>query len=131
MGNCLKKDRGVRVFFLVFLFVARSLSAADPDVEYKLKAEMLERFTLFIEWPEVTGPTFLTCVMGENPFGNQLDTVFRETRVQGKKAEIKNLKQLEGIDSCQILFIPASEQQQLPSILSSISGKPILTVGDT
>ena len=134
MGRGLKPYYGALAILIVLvpvLCLPANCSAADPDVAYKLKAEMLERFTIFIEWPAHPGATFQIGIIGTNPFGTKLETVFRQTQVNGKKTEIKNFSTLEGIQAAQILFISGSEKDRLPEILAAVAGKAVLTVSDT
>ena len=135
MGRGQKPHYGAAAILFVFLILTCILPtfcySADPDVESKLKAEMLERFTVFVEWPAFSNPTFQVGIIGTNPFGSKLEGVFRETKVNGKKAEIKTYTTPQGIGSLQILFISGSEAERLPEILAAVAGKPVLTVSDT
>src|SRR6185312_15850857 len=112
---------------LVILFLAAPHLSFAQDFEYKVKAEFLERFTRFIEWPDdspLNNPDkpFCICVAGKNPFGSYL---------KGKAVEIHQIEQLpEELPKCQILFIAQSEKNKLGDILKLTDGKPILTVGD-
>lgn len=119
-------------FFILLLSTALS---AQP-FEYKLKAEFLERFTRFIEWPTESSVSnnskpFCICVVGENPFGPYLKQMADAVKIKGKVVEIHEMKDLEKLDLCQIVFISRSEKSILLEILKYTQNKPILTIGDT
>jgi len=104
--------------------------------EYKLKAEFLERFTRFVEWPgdetSEGGPgAFSVCVLPGSPFGPHLEEMAANRKVKGRPIVIEEVKGLVDVARCQILFIPASEKSNLPRILAKTADHPVLTVGDT
>lgn len=118
------------------LFLLLPLLCSAEGFEYRIKAEYLERFTRFIEWPDdspVSNPAlpFTFCVAGQNPFGTYLEDLVAQSRIKDKKAKLVFLSDLSQIDACQLLFIANSEQQNLASILGMTRGKPILTIGDS
>lgn len=103
--------------------------------EYKLKAEFLERFTRFIEWPpdpHGTAPgSFVICLYGENPFGDALDDLAANRKIKERPVSVRVIRSLAEVEACQILFLPVSQKDSLEKILLRTTGRPILTVGDT
>jgi hypothetical protein len=122
---------------LLILFIAVPHVTFAQDFEYKVKAEFLERFTRFIEWPDDSplkdpDKSFCICVTGKNPFGGYLHEMAVQVKIKGKPVEIHQIEQLnDELPKCQILFIARSEKTKLADILKLTDGKPILTVGDT
>jgi hypothetical protein len=122
---------------LVILFIAAPHLCPAQGLEYKVKAEFLERFTRFIEWPADSGlnnsdKAFCICVTGKNPFGSYLEDMAAQVKIKGKPVEIHQIEQLTAeLPKCQILFIARSEKDRLADILKLTQDKPILTVGDT
>jgi hypothetical protein len=110
--------------------------AAQPVIvsNYKLKAVFLYNFAQFVEWPPTAFPTAQTHliigVLGEDPFGGDLDQAVRGEKVGTRQLEIRRYKRVEDIGSCHILFISPSEESRLDEILASLAGRSILTVGD-
>lgn len=99
-----------------------------------LKAEFIERFTRFIDWPrEVLGPgsVFRLCVVGGTPVGTALEQLAHARRFKGHPASYLKVVALDGLASCHLVFIDGSERRRLEDILSRTAGRPILTVGDT
>ncbi len=111
--------------------LAGAVSAAEVP-EYEVKAEFLERFTRFIDWPGEAGEgPFTIGVIGHNPFGGYLDRVVATHKIKGRTTEIRYIDDLTQIDRCQVLFIASAERERLPKILARTGSKPILTVSDS
>jgi hypothetical protein len=120
---------------LVFLLLALAAPLGAQVPEYQLKAEFLERFTRFIEWPaesRVADPAapFVIAIIGRNPFGAFLDTLATGRRIKGKPVVVRQLAGPEQAADCDLLFIAGGEHARLKEILSRTAGRPILTVGD-
>jgi hypothetical protein len=100
--------------------------------EYQVKAEFIERFTRFIEWPRgaSSGP-FVIGVLGTDPFRGHLDKMASGRKIKGRPIEIRRFRDLAEVDSCHVVFISSSERGRLPAILGRTGAHPILTVADT
>ena len=123
----------VIVLFCMFLFILKVFS--QPQ-EYSVKAVFIERFTQFIDWPkevlsETAPPFFIIGVIGENPFGNELENLYNSKLIKNKNVKILYLNSASEIDLCHVLFISSSKKNEILSILNLTSFKPILTIGDT
>ncbi len=111
--------------------------AAPPAAkEYQIKAVFLFNFVNFISWPDdaFTDKTelFIICVVGKDPFGIYLDfTTEGQTTRDGRGLKIKRIKDnLQEIQSCHILFVSDSEQNNLNAIFEKTRNSAILTVSD-
>jgi len=104
-----------------------------PPTEYQVKAAFLYNFAKFIEWPErvfssSTAPLNI-CVLGKNPFDASLDDI-RDKTVRGRPLSIRMNPGIEKLGQCHILFISASEKNQLSQIIQGLNNAGILTVAD-
>ena len=104
--------------------------------EYQLKAEFMERFTRFIEWPAASPVNdaqtpFAICVAGEDPFGPFLRNLAATRRIKSKSIAIRTVSTGGTFDGCHILFIPSSERAHAAEIVRRTSDRPILTVSDS
>lgn len=106
--------------------------ATDSVPEYEVKAAMLYNFALFVEWPkEASAGSFLTVgVLGDDPFGESLESTFRGKTVQGREIRVRRFAKLEELQPCEILFIAQSERKRMPEILGALGRTSVLTVGD-
>jgi len=109
-------------------------TALASSLEYRVKAAFLYNFAKFIEWPPQTFPDAQTpyriCLLGQDPFGNDLDAAVAGNLVEGRKLEVRRLAELKGVSGCHILFVAASEREKLRAILAAVGDAPTLTVGE-
>jgi hypothetical protein len=103
--------------------------------EYAVKAEFIERFTHFVEWPtsafSSADSPFVLCVIGDNPFGDYLGKMIAARTVRDRKVQLLQPKSLGELKGCHVLFVSRSEKGKLTPILGVTADQPILTVGDT
>jgi len=113
-----------------------AVAAAERDFEYQLKAEFVERFTRFVDWPESAsgerdeGP-FVIGVMGDSPIAAQLAQIVAQRKIKGREGRLLQVTDLEQVTQCDLLFIAASAADQLAAILSRTENQAILTVADS
>lgn len=120
-----------------------SVSAAAPDQdqipeaqisrEYLIKAAILFNFAKFASWPAKTFSTDNTplriCVLGRDPFGAALESLHGK-RVRSRPLSVARISAIDDAPQCHILFVSASEEARLASILDIVGKLPILTVAD-
>ncbi len=124
-------NRAIAIVFV--LFASAMFARGEQAPEYEVKAEFLERFTRFIDWPASTEPggRFVIGVVGRNPFNGYLERIAAERKIKGRPVEIRYLTDGQSLDACQIVFISGSEREHLRKILARTATRPILTVGDS
>jgi len=107
----------------------------NPTGEYEIKAAFLFHFAQFVEWPAGAfkdGNSALTyCTVGGDPFRGALDDGLRAKVIGERGIRVEHLKQLDAVHDCQIVFIGAAQSKNAASILASVKGDPVLTVGET
>lgn len=118
----------------VLVMTLFDLSAeTKPSPEYLIKAAFLFNFAKFVEWPADSfkddfSPINL-CILGTDPFGSALDTIKGKT-VKGRPLKIRWTNQVNDIEGCHILFISASEKENLKEILYGLRRSNTLTVSE-
>jgi hypothetical protein len=55
----------------------------------------------------------------------------QDQEVIGKRLTVSVLQDPSEVDACQILFIAPSLSRRMKEVLSTVGGRPILTIGDT
>jgi hypothetical protein len=123
---------------LSLTLLAGTTAAASPradELEHAVKAEFVERFTRFIDWPSPasmsTTTSFVICVIGDTPMEPYLLRLARERRIKDRAVELRHIKSGAEAGDCHVLFIAPSERPRLKQILAHTSGRPILTIGDS
>jgi hypothetical protein len=119
-----------------FLAFALSEPSATAQVsrEYQIKAVFLYNFVQFTQWPtnafaDAKFPIVIG-ILGGDPFGDFLDQTIQGETVDGRPLVIQHFRRADEIKTCHILFISQSETRHMDEIVSSLKGKPILTVAD-
>jgi hypothetical protein len=102
--------------------------------EYQIKAAFLFNFAKFVEWPPAAFPgassPFVIGVLGENPFGGDLERTIRGKTVGNRRFVIKEVASMAEARDCHILFISTSERKRLAEVLEALRGVSVLTVGE-
>lgn len=102
--------------------------------EDEAKVGALYHFGWYVEWPATAvqgrDPAFIIGVFGADPFGGRLDDIMKSKTIREHPVVIRRYQRIEDARSSHILFISASEEQRLPSILEGLAGASVLTVSN-
>ncbi|MGA9356433.1 MAG: YfiR family protein [Terriglobales bacterium] len=120
---------------MVVLIFSRMGAQSAPTGEYQVKAAFLYNFAKFVEWPagrfaDGSAPLRI-CVLGQDPFGEDLRNVASDKVVNGHKLLVDQVADVAAARSCHILFVASSKKADMKQILESLRGADVLTVGDT
>jgi hypothetical protein len=108
--------------------------SSTPVAATDIEAAYLYNFGKFIDWPDpdpdpdATPAQFSICIVGKDEFGSTLDSLIQNDTVKGHTIVTKRLPTMADADSCQILFLAASEKIRLAKDLDALKEKPVLTV---
>lgn len=123
------------ILFLIPI-MTMSMRAAQHETapEYKIKAAFLYNFTQFVEWPDSAFPqpnaNLVIGILGDDPFGAYLDETVKGEKVNDHLLLVKRFQNITDVNNCHILFVSASEKDELEHIFENLKTQPILTVGD-
>ena len=126
----------IRWLSLVLLMAVTSTRTQEsPPSEYRVKAAFLLNFAKFVEWPPEAftdkASPFIIGVLGQNPFGNDLEQTISGKTVNDRALQIREKVQtITEATNCHILFISTSEKKRLPEIFDGLRGTRVLTVGE-
>ena len=98
--------------------------------EYRLKAAFLYNFAAFTEWPAEVGGTLNLCIFGADPFGAEIDPL-NGKKVGERSLAVHRKTALDSLKGCQIVFVPGAALGQLPRVLDTLHGQPVLTVAES
>ncbi len=112
-----------------------------PD--YRVKAAFVYNFGKFVEWPDAafagTNAPLVIGVLGGDPFHGDCERIVANKNINGHPVVVRQIShpisagQAPGypdLKGCHILFISASESDNLPDILDALKGASVLTVTD-
>ncbi len=130
-----------RCLWLVLLgllvFGGRASCEAAPEVskEYQVKAAFLYNFTKFVEWPASRFSTntspIVIAVLGRNPFGEELDAIVRERKVNGRGLVVKVIDSADEAATAHLLFVGADAEDRLAGKMDALQKSGVLTVGES
>ncbi len=110
-----------------------SRNASRSFSEYEIKAGFMYRFISFVSWPEDSlGKTIQIGIFGGNPFGDAFDEIDGST-IDGRTVKVVYFGRYadkEDLRNCQLLFVAHLSGSPLRTLLDSLSGSPVLTIGD-
>ena len=102
------------------------------SLEDKIKAAFVYNFTKYIEWvDDDTTDSFEIGIIGDSDIIFPLQEIAEMELVNNRKIEVIHFQDIQDINSCNILYISASEADELRDILKKIDGRNILTISDS
>src|SRR5438034_7912866 len=107
--------------WLSFFAAPKARSENDEKVEYPVKLAFLYNFTKFVEWPadsyrDASAPLGI-CIVGNDPFSDDLERELQTRTVGGHPVEMKTLKASDQLTDCHVVFVPATEEKQAARIV--------------
>ena len=79
-------------------------------LEDQVRAEFIERFTRFVDWPAAALPAggrFRVCVVGVSPVTPFLTEIAGERPIKDRPADVVTLARPFAVDGCHLLLIGA------------------------
>ncbi len=118
------------VILVASLLALASGPAGAQVAEYRLKAAFLYNFAAFTDWPADTPATLQMCIHGRDPFGEDVVQV-QGKQIGGRTLSVRHTSSLEGLRSCQLVYVSRGEIENMPRILEALRGRAVLTVADS
>lgn len=124
-----RHNRFITILVCIFALTYADLYASAK--EYQVKAAYLTHFLKFIQWPEPppSSRSAAICIIGEDPFGSDLNELMKGERINGRPVEVKRVSRMEDTRACMILFVSQSERERVPSLVRFVRGKHAGDVG--
>jgi hypothetical protein len=102
--------------------------------EQQVKAAFLYYSIKFIDWPQEVFPDknapILVGVIGDDPLARELEQSLRNKSINGKNLVLRQFGWPSDVKGYHILLLCASEAKAMPAVLASVTGSPVLTVGE-
>jgi hypothetical protein len=103
--------------------------SAQSVTDYKVHANIIYRFTKYIEWPgNKQSGDFVIGIVGDSPLYEELSILTANKSVGNQKIVIKKLAASAASYSCQILFISQEESRDLKRIAPLTADQPVLLI---
>jgi hypothetical protein len=122
---------------LILVLAGACLGGEPPDpstVEYRLKASFVLNFARFTEWPlEVSGSpadALVIGVLGTEAVAQEIEEVLRGEVIDHRRLAVKRLRPGQPGTGCQALFVSRQAKEDVPGLLRSLKGVPVLTISE-
>jgi hypothetical protein len=119
----------------IFAGLAAGRAQDSVSKEYQIKAAYLYNFAKFVEWP---APSFtnrdsplVIGIFGQNPFGDELTTIARDHKINGRPIVIKAVASAADAAGVHLMFFAVTEDARIPATLVALKGEWLLTVGES
>ncbi len=126
LAYCLKKSS-----IVLLCFLSIQVQAIESASEIQLKIIYLYNFSRFVQWPEPKREmnTFNYCTYPRNPFGKILFQL-ENRKIQHQNIKIKELEEIDDIQSCHVVFIDALSNVNLEKVILIAKQHYVLTISD-
>jgi hypothetical protein len=119
---------------LIFLFFLHfvSLLHAQQQTGYVVHANIIYRFTKYIDWPPSSkSGDFNIGVVGDSPVFHELNKSIAGKWVGNQKINIKKISASAPAFDCQILYISDDAVKSIKKIAGKTANTPVLLVSET
>ena len=125
------------LFGLLLLFCLPGLAAGQEFAKAnprQVEAAFLRNFIKYVTWPahafaDDRSPWHI-CILGSDPFGQDLEETFEGRTEQGRAVEIFRADTLAELPPCQIVFVAYKISANRRAALAELQKRPVLTVGE-
>ena len=124
------------LLLLAAVFAGHAQAAEDVALlEYKVKGAFLYNFAKFVEWPAAAFKTndspLVIGVLGDTMLPPDLEQAVEGRTVNGRPVVVRRSKRIEDLIEAHVLFISSSEQADYGRIMGMLTGRGVLTVGES
>jgi hypothetical protein len=122
----------VKATLVLLIFLLYPLFAAWSQGSYAIQANIIYRFTKYINWPDDKKPgEFVIGILGDTPLYDELTNYTINKFVGSRPIVVKKLSASATSYNCQILFISDEESGSIKRIVSSTMSTPTLLVSES
>lgn len=120
----------------VMLFHVNAIQAqstSSTQLIYNLQVHMLFKLLPYIDWvgqEDQTEEPFVICILGDDPYGKLIDQLAKESQYKKRKIEIRRIEEIDQLQSCHVLFINPSFENDWNEIQEKIKTWQILTISE-
>ena len=114
---------------IAVLLVFFGSANGQQTTDYKVHANIIYRFTKYIEWPEHRqSGDFVIGIVGDSPLYEELGALTANKSVNEQRIVIRKFAANGSSYNCQILFISEEESRNLKRIAALTADQPVLLI---
>ncbi|PQJ09771.1 hypothetical protein CJD36_017745 [Flavipsychrobacter stenotrophus] len=107
------------------------LVKATPMEDYGVKANIIYRFTKYVDWPpNRKNGDFIIGIVGESPLYEELRLYTSKKNVGLQSIVVKHYTSYSELDYCHILIVTEDESSEVKRIANITIGNPVLIVSE-
>ena len=128
------KARPPKAVSLLILLLLLTISTvyAQQSISYALHANIIYRFTKYVEWPNYDKSSdFIIGIVGDTELYDELEHFIENKTVGSKKIVIKKMSSSADSYYCQILFISDDKSKSLKKIVEVTKSTPTLIISES
>ncbi|MBK1719507.1 YfiR family protein [Thiocystis violacea] len=128
--------RGLAFLGLWLSLPGGAMGAAETFAELEVRAVYLYNFAAFVEWPPTafasSSSPIRYCVAGNRGLLLNLERVLTAETLGGRTLELVAVGEDPARwEPCHLLYVDHGFQHLVPAMFEQLSGRPVLTVGDS
>ena len=126
-------NNGSRLLCMAALsFMSLSKIKAQHETDYKVHANIIYRFTKYIDWPtNKKSGDFIIGIVGDSPLFDELKALSATKTVGSQKIVVVKMSPSASSYNCHILFITDEESNSLKKIAALTAGSATLIVSES
>jgi len=114
------------------LLMALSKIQAQHETDYRIHANIIYRFTKYIDWPNNRkSGDFIIGIVGDSPLYDDLKSLSANKTVGNQKIVVIKMSPSENSYNCHILFISEEESSSLKRIANLTAGASVLIISES
>jgi|SRR5687767_12971955 len=131
MINRFHNHFGKTMFSALLCFLTASESLGQQAADYSVQANIVYRFTKYINWPEnMKSGDFVIGVVGDTPLYEELKDFVKNKKAGNQKIVIRKLSPSSSY-RCHILFVSDDESGSMKKIVARTTGISTLLVSES
>lgn len=121
----------IRPYALALALLAPTCAHAQAAAEYAAKAAFIYNIVLFSSFPNANNGLIRLCVLGRDPFGAALNQLEDKRLGEARITIAYPRSSSEAVKQCQIVFISASEADNISMLADAGKAAGVMTISDT
>jgi hypothetical protein len=121
----------IRPYALALALLAPTCAQAQAAAEYAAKAAFIYNIALFSSFPKANAGLIRLCVLGRDPFGAALSKLEDKRLGEARITVAYPHSSDEALKQCQIVFISASEADNIGLLADAGKEAGVMTISDT
>ena len=117
-----------KIFLVISLTILPLLVFSQNE---KLKAVFIYNFTKYISWPAGQSGDFTIGVLGSPAMSQELKGYVASRKVGTMSIKVVDFASAGALQNCHLVYIPASNNGSLGSVISKYKTSPVVVVADS